>query len=133
MILQLHGYTIKQREGAHVIVGTDKDDAHVELLQYVNLWWDDVSTAAELDEPPDDDEEAIGMYFDLHREETAYYFTGEINIPPSPGFTTILEALEDVLSYGPNGLECNCGDGCEGTCTRAKVLNAIALAKGETP
>lgn len=44
----------------------------------------------------------------------------------------MLEALQDVLNIVPNGIECNCGDTCDGTCTRAKVLAAIAKAKGET-
>lgn len=39
-----------------------------------------------------------------------------------------LEALQEVI-HG-YGIECNCGDPCMGTCTRAIVLAAIAAAKG---
>jgi len=38
----------------------------------------------------------------------------------------VREALVEALDSGPVGIECNCeGDGCTGTCTRAKVKQAI--------
>jgi hypothetical protein len=37
----------------------------------------------------------------------------------------IIQLLKDALNTGPVGIECNCGNGCSGTCTKAAIETAI--------
>ena len=70
--------TIEHKHGTNVSVHPNRESAVAEAARFVREWWDEVAIASEMDEPPEDNEEAVNLYFDVHESETCTITTERV-------------------------------------------------------
>lgn len=61
---------ISHKHGVNFYAAETEDLLDGEIATFCRDYWSDVADIAELDEPPKDDKEVIGIYFECHPDET---------------------------------------------------------------
>jgi hypothetical protein len=74
-----HALVISHRHGVDITLHPSVEDARIALAGFARRWWHETDGGPGVAGPPDDDDEAIGTYFE-HQEDESYTI-GPVSVP----------------------------------------------------